>query len=94
MAIVPELVNYILCDVLAQPKHHCSTPIQSAEEECSLDIREVPKSIIQGGERICCNHLVYLEELLILAYDALPYGLGTVLSHRMQNGSERPIAFA
>ena len=34
------------------------------------------------------------EELLILAYDALSCELGTVLSHCMQNGSERLIAFA
>ena len=33
------------------------------------------------------------EESLILACDALPYGLGAVLSHWMQDGSKRPIAF-
>ena len=34
------------------------------------------------------------EELLILAYDASPRELGTVLSHCMQNGSERLMTFA
>ena len=31
---------------------------------------------------------------LVLATDALPYGVRAVISHRMENGKERPIAYA
>ena len=38
-------------------------------------------------------HFITLKDL-ILACDASPYGLGGVLSHKMQDGSERPIGYA
>ena len=34
------------------------------------------------------------DKELLLACDALPYGIRAVLSHKMENGDDKPIAFA
>ena len=40
----------LLWEVLAQPSHHCRTPLQPAEEQCSLDVGHGLKGSIQWGE--------------------------------------------
>lgn len=42
------------------------------------------------------NLLVHFDgdKPIVLACDASPYGVGAVLSHRMEDGTDRPIAFA
>ena len=42
------------------------------------------------------NFLIHYDPAkpLLLACDALPYGLGAVLSHQMPGSSEKPITFA
>ena len=60
---------------------------EEEEQQCF----EATKSMILGA-----NILVHYNpsQPLILQCDASQYGLGTVLSHRMDDGSDKPIGFA
>lgn len=91
------LINYygkFLPDLatLLQPMyallHHSAKWVWS--RECERALKEV-KELLVGD-----NVLVHFDQNkpLVLGVDASPYGLGAVLSHKMPDGSERPIAFA
>ena len=60
----------------------------SSKEQAALD---TAKGMLQST-----SLLVHYDPTkpLILACDASPYGVGTVLSHMMEDGSEKPVAFA
>lgn len=58
--------------------------------KCEESFKNIKKEIV--SERV----LIHFDQnkQLILATDASPTGLGAILSHRLPDGSERPIAFA
>ena len=60
------------------------------DKECKKAFEEVKQMITSD------NVLVHYNPDLpvIISCDASTYGLGTVLSHRLPNGDERPIAYA
>ena len=52
---------------------------------------------MEAKERLKSSQLLihFDHELpLVLACDASPYGSGAILSHRLEDGSEKPISFA
>jgi hypothetical protein len=68
--------------------HHTAKWLWSKEcEQAFLKAKEM-----LSGDRL----LVHFDpkKPLILGVDASPYGLGAVLSHKMSDGTERPIAYA
>ena len=51
-------------------------------------------SFQRGKKTTDISEFVDPSKELLLCCDASPYGIGAVLSHRMKNGSDQPIAFA
>ena len=91
------LVNYYakflpnLATVLAPLCHLLRKDVKrkwKSEQEAAI---EEVKKLLKSSQL-----LVHFDsELpLILACDASPYGVGAVLSHRLKDGSEKPVAFA
>ena len=62
----------------------------SWDEDCARAFAEVKQKLSSE------NVLVHLDasKPVILSTDASLYGVGAVLSHKMSDGTERPIAFA
>ena len=62
-----------------------------------MGIARARKNAVEKSKKILdeTNFLIHYnpEKPLLLAYDASPYGLGAVLSHRIPDGSEKPITF-
>ena len=83
---LPNLASTLapLHELLRKGAHwKCSTKQQEAFER-SKELLKSAKLLI---------HYDSSKELL-LACDASPYGVGAVLSHKLEDGSERPIAYA
>lgn len=59
-------------------------------KECDMAFKEAKALITSETVLTHCDPSLPLR----LACNASPYGIGTVLSHKMTDGSERPIAFA
>ena len=57
-------------------------PEQAKAFEKSKELLQSPKVLVH----------YYPEKPLLLSCDALPYGVGAILSHEMPDGPERPIA--
>ena len=68
---------------------HKATP-WSWDEECAEAFTEVKTQL--SSECVLVHYDA--SKPIVLSTDASPYGVGAVLSHRMEDGSERPIAYA
>ena len=68
--------------------HHATTWRWTRECENSF---QYAKNVLSGD-----NVLVHYdkEKELVLSVDASPYGLGAILSHKLADGTEKPIAYA
>ena len=58
--------------------------------ECEDAVNKVKEHL--SGEQVLVHYDT--TKPLVIATDASPYGVGAVISYRMENGEERPIPYA
>ena len=91
------LVNYY-AKFLPQLSSTLAPLYRLLQKKCSWTWgAEQQKAFQEAKTQLTSSHLLVHydpERELILSCDASPYGVGAVLSHRMSDGSEQPVAFA
>lgn len=77
---------------LLKPLHQllCTNQSWNWTQQCETTFQEAKKALVKSGVLTHFNPKLPLQ----LACDALPYGVGAVISHIMPSGEERPISFA
>uniref|UniRef100_A0A1X7V2J4 Reverse transcriptase RNase H-like domain-containing protein n=1 Tax=Amphimedon queenslandica TaxID=400682 RepID=A0A1X7V2J4_AMPQE len=96
-----EYLGYTITKEGIKPSSSLVQAIQEAKTPtCLTELRAFlaqQNAFKQAKELLQQNSLLihfHDSKPIILAFDASPYGIGAVLSHKMSDGSEHPISFA
>ena len=88
----------LLSEVLTQPGNYFDSFTRVDEGRSTLEMGQKKQEAFEKSKKRLksAELLIHYDNSkeLILACDALPYGDGAVLSRKLEDGSERPIAYA